>query len=81
MRSPRPNKGLKPIAISPAPRRQTWNRENYSEAQVTITPLPVAIIYTNQLIERREENGPQIYRYVLNDPEDNLILHSETNKG
>ena len=29
--------------------------------------LPVAIIYTNELIERREENGLRIYRYALND--------------
>ena len=29
--------------------------------------LPVALIYTNELIERREENGLRIYRYMLND--------------
>lgn len=29
--------------------------------------LPVAIIYTSELIERRKENGLRIYRYVLND--------------
>jgi CubicO group peptidase (beta-lactamase class C family) len=29
--------------------------------------LPIAIIYTNELIERREENGGRIFRYVLND--------------
>ncbi|MGI9064810.1 MAG: hypothetical protein ACR2HX_00160 [Pyrinomonadaceae bacterium] len=29
--------------------------------------LPIAIIHTNELIERREENGVRIYRYVLND--------------
>jgi len=29
--------------------------------------LPIAIIYTNELIERREENGLRIYRYVMND--------------
>lgn len=29
--------------------------------------LPVAIIHTNELIERREENGLSIYRYSLND--------------
>jgi len=29
--------------------------------------LPIAIIHTNALIERREENGLRVYRYVLND--------------
>ena len=29
--------------------------------------LPVAIIYTNELIERREENGLRIYRYMMTD--------------
>jgi len=29
--------------------------------------LPIAIIYTNELIERREENGLRIYRYVMTD--------------
>ncbi len=29
--------------------------------------LPIAIIYTNELIERREENGLRIFRYALND--------------
>jgi CubicO group peptidase (beta-lactamase class C family) len=29
--------------------------------------LPIAIIYTNELIERREENGLRVYRYALND--------------
>jgi len=29
--------------------------------------LPIAIIYTNELIERREENGLRLYRYMLND--------------
>jgi CubicO group peptidase (beta-lactamase class C family) len=29
--------------------------------------LPMAIIYTNELIERREENGLRVYRYALND--------------
>lgn len=28
---------------------------------------PIAIIHTNELIERREENGLRIYRYALND--------------
>jgi len=29
--------------------------------------LAIAIIYTSELIERREENGLRIYRYLLND--------------
>lgn len=29
--------------------------------------LPIAIIHTNALIERRQESGLRIYRYVLND--------------
>jgi len=29
--------------------------------------LPVAVVYTNELIERREENGFRAYRYLLND--------------
>jgi CubicO group peptidase (beta-lactamase class C family) len=29
--------------------------------------LPVALIYTNELIEHREEGGLRIYRYMLND--------------
>ena len=29
--------------------------------------LPIAIIYTNELVERREQNGVRTYRYALND--------------
>ncbi len=29
--------------------------------------LPIAIIYTNQLLERREENGLRLHRYLLTD--------------
>ena len=29
--------------------------------------LPIAIIYTNELVERRDQNGLRIYRYALND--------------
>jgi hypothetical protein len=29
--------------------------------------LPIAVIYTSELIERREENGFRAYRYLLND--------------
>jgi len=29
--------------------------------------LPIAIIYTNELIERRDENGVRIYRYAMHD--------------
>lgn len=29
--------------------------------------LPIAIIYTSELIERTEENGLRVYRYMLND--------------
>ena len=29
--------------------------------------LPIAVIYTSELIERREENGLRTYRYLLND--------------
>ncbi len=29
--------------------------------------LPVAVIYTNELVERRDENGFRVYRYFLND--------------
>lgn len=29
--------------------------------------LPIAIISTNELIERREENGLRVYRYMLSD--------------
>jgi CubicO group peptidase (beta-lactamase class C family) len=29
--------------------------------------LPVAVIYTSELIERRDENGFRVYRYLLND--------------
>lgn len=29
--------------------------------------LPVALIHTNELIERREENSLRVYRYVIND--------------
>ena len=29
--------------------------------------LPIAIIHTNELIERREENSLRVYRYVFND--------------
>jgi hypothetical protein len=36
-------------------------------ASLNSLSLPVAIIYTNELIERREENGLRIYRYVMTD--------------
>lgn len=29
--------------------------------------LPIAIIFTNELIERRDENGLCVYRYALTD--------------
>jgi hypothetical protein len=29
--------------------------------------IPVAVIYTNELIDRREESGLRVYRYHLND--------------
>lgn len=29
--------------------------------------LPIAVIYTNELVERREENGKRVYSYLLND--------------
>ena len=29
--------------------------------------LPVAVIYTNELVERRDENNLRVYRYLLND--------------
>ena len=35
--------------------------------QLNTLSLPIAIIYTNELIERREENGLRNYRYVLTD--------------
>ena len=36
-------------------------------ARLNALSLPIAIIHTNALIERREENGLRVYRYVLND--------------
>ncbi len=36
-------------------------------ASLNSLSLPVAIIYTNELIERREETGLRIYRYVMTD--------------
>ena len=35
--------------------------------------LPVAIIHTNELIERREQAGLRIYRYLLTDPARSLV--------
>jgi len=29
--------------------------------------LPVALIFTNELVERKEENGQRVYRYAMND--------------
>jgi len=29
--------------------------------------LPIAVIYTNELVERRDENNLRVYRYLLND--------------
>lgn len=65
-----------------------------TEAQVKIFPdqarqiseslnslsLPIAIIHTNALIERREENGLRIYRYVLNDLGTSLVCTVELTK-
>jgi len=34
---------------------------------------PITIIYSNELIERREENGLRVYRYLLNDLETTLF--------
>jgi len=46
--------------LSPDQKKQIGERLNSLS-------LPVAIIYTNELIERREENGLRIYRYAMND--------------
>jgi hypothetical protein len=29
--------------------------------------LPIALIFTNELVERKEENGQRVFRYALND--------------
>ena len=42
------------------------NAKQISEGLNSLS-LPVAVIYTNELIERREENGFRTYRYLLND--------------
>ncbi len=34
---------------------------------LNLLSLPIAVIYTNELIERREENDLRVYRYFLND--------------
>lgn len=36
-------------------------------ARLNSLSLPIALIYTNELIERREENALRVYRYMLND--------------
>ncbi len=43
--------------------------------------LPIANIYTNELIERREENGLRIYRYVLNDLGTTLLCTVKLNRA
>jgi CubicO group peptidase (beta-lactamase class C family) len=35
--------------------------------------LPIALIFTNELIERREENGLRVYRYALTDISSSLF--------
>jgi hypothetical protein len=35
--------------------------------QLNSLSIPIAVVYTNELIERREENGLRFYRYHLND--------------
>jgi CubicO group peptidase (beta-lactamase class C family) len=34
---------------------------------LNLLSIPIAVIYTNELIERREEGGFRLYRYFLND--------------
>jgi CubicO group peptidase (beta-lactamase class C family) len=46
--------------LFPDPAKQIGERLNSMS-------LPIAIIHTNELIERREENGLRIYRYAMND--------------
>jgi CubicO group peptidase (beta-lactamase class C family) len=40
--------------------------KHFSES-LNLLSLPIAVIYTSELIERREENSLRAYRYLLND--------------
>jgi hypothetical protein len=42
--------------------------------------LPIAIISTNELIERREENGLRVYRYMLSDMGTTLFCNVQLTK-
>jgi hypothetical protein len=42
-------------------------RAEQISAKLNSFSLPVAVIYTNELIERRDENNTRAYRYLLND--------------
>ncbi|HLM61251.1 MAG TPA: hypothetical protein VK308_10635, partial [Pyrinomonadaceae bacterium] len=35
--------------------------------RLNLLSLPIAIIYSSELIERKNENGLRVYRYMLND--------------
>lgn len=41
--------------------------------------LPIAIIYTNELVERREQNGVRTYRYALHDLGKTLFCTADLN--
>jgi CubicO group peptidase (beta-lactamase class C family) len=46
-----------------------WTRERVKEAALTLNSLtlPIALINSEELVERREENGLRVYRYLFND--------------
>lgn len=57
-----------PDLFTPALRAEIFpNRARQIGATLDVLSLPIAIIYTSELVERRDENNLRVYRYFLND--------------
>jgi CubicO group peptidase (beta-lactamase class C family) len=58
-----------PSLFTPEARRKLFHdgQDRQIIENMNSLSLPVALIYTNELIERREENGLRVYRYALTD--------------
>ena len=59
---------VEPDAFTPEARAKIFPQQakHFGESLNSLS-LPIANIYTNELIEKREENGIRFYRYAIND--------------
>ena len=63
-----------PELFTPAARAKLFPDDAVSLAScLNLFSLPVAVIHTNELIERREQNGLRLYRYLMTDPGRSLV--------